>query len=161
MNKVFNVVEKQIKKNLDYRVKEYSPAYKIKYEIDLNVLVFNPKRKSDEAAKLKIGWSLPFILTKKLNDVCFEIKSLAWAHPKFKVVRSISHLKPYLGPTNFKKVKRQLSPVEFMAKHQFELLKNDDEFIMNDQPSSSRKNQRTNETIRLPLGSWILRDRIT
>ena len=80
MKKVFDTVEKQIKENLDCRLKEYSPEHKINYEIGSHVLVFNPKRKSSEAAKLKREWSLPFMVTKKLNYICFEMESL-----KFKI----------------------------------------------------------------------------
>lgn len=101
MTKAFNVVEQQIKKNLDYRLKEYSPAQKAIYEVGNYVLLFSPTRKSGEASKLKRGWSLPFIITKKINDICFEMESLEWASPKFKVVRSQTHMKLYQGPTNF------------------------------------------------------------
>ena len=104
LKKVFDIVEKQIKKNLDYRIKEYTLT-KHNYDIGQHVLIFNPARKVGEASKLKRGWSLPFIITKKINDICFEMESLGWASPKFKVVRSISHIKPYHGATEFKKVK--------------------------------------------------------
>ena len=60
MNRAFKVVQKQIKKNLDYRIKEYSPDNKTKYEIGHHVLVFCPARKKGETAKLKRSWSLPF-----------------------------------------------------------------------------------------------------
>ena len=47
-----------------------------------------------------------------------------------------------------------------MARHQFELLEDDDEFIMDNQPSSSQENQSTSERSRLPSWSWILWDTI-
>ena len=42
MNKAFEVVQKQIKKNLDYRIKEYTPDHKTKYEVGTFVMVFLP-----------------------------------------------------------------------------------------------------------------------
>ena len=75
LKKVFDIVEKQIKKNLDYRIKEYTLT-KHNYDIGQHVLIFNPARKVGEASKLKRGWSLPFIITKKINDICFEMESL-------------------------------------------------------------------------------------
>ena len=65
MHKVFILVQKQIEKNLDYRLKEYSFAHKNKLEVRQHVLVFNPSRRVGEASELKRGWSLPFKLTKK------------------------------------------------------------------------------------------------
>ena len=75
------------------------------------------------------------------------MESLSWASPKFKIVRSMSHNKPYIGPVNFKKVKRQINPVEFVAKHQFELVEDDDELVLDQPPSTSQGNQSTNERI--------------
>ena len=83
LKKVFNIVEKQIKKNLDYRIKEYTLT-KHNYDIGQLVLIFNPARKVGKASKLKRGWSLPFIINKKINDICFEMESLGWASPNLK-----------------------------------------------------------------------------
>ena len=41
-HKVFSLVEKQIKTNLDYRLKEYSFSHRNKLEVGEHVLVFNP-----------------------------------------------------------------------------------------------------------------------
>ena len=117
LKKVFDIVEKQIKKNLDYRIKEYTLT-KHNYDIGQHVLIFNPARKVGEASKLKRGWSLPFIITKKINDICFEMESLGWASPKFKVVRSISHIKPYQGANEFKKVQNRINPKDVTSKQQ-------------------------------------------
>ena len=103
MGKVFRLVEKQIKKNLDNRLKEYLFAHKNKLEVGKHILVFNPTRRVGEASQLKRGRSLPSKLNKKMNKICFEIESLAWANPKFTIVWSISQIKPYHGPTEFKK----------------------------------------------------------
>ena len=159
LQKVFNIVERQIKKNLDYRIKEYTLA-KHNYDIGQHVLIFNPARKVGEASKLKRGWSLPFIITKKINDICFEMESLGWANPKFKVVRSISHMKPYHGPTEFKKVKNRINPIDFTSKHQYELIEEDDVDILDTNRRSSQPED-SQERIRLPSGNWILRNRIS
>ena len=159
LQKVFNIVERQIKKNLDYRIKEYTLA-KHNYDIGQHVLIFNPARKVGEASKLKRGWSLPFIITKKINDICFEMESLDWANPKFKVVRSISHMKPYHGPTEFKKVKNRINPIDFTSKHQYELIEEDDVDILDTNRRSSQPED-SQERIRLPSGNWILRNRIS
>ena len=159
LQKVFNIVERQIKKNLDYRIKEYTLA-KHNYDIGQHVLIFNPARKVGEASKLKRGWSLPFIITKKINDICFEMESLDWANPKFKVVRSISHMKPYHGPTEFRKVKNRINPIDFTSKHQYELIEEDDVDILDTNRRSSQPED-SQERIRLPSGNWILRNRIS
>ena len=52
LKKVFDIVEKQIKKNPDYRIKEYTLT-KHNYDIGKHVLIFNPARKVGEASKLK------------------------------------------------------------------------------------------------------------
>ena len=54
LKKVFDIVEKQIKKNLDYRIKEYTLT-KHNYDIGQHVLIFNSTRKVGEASKLKHG----------------------------------------------------------------------------------------------------------
>ena len=159
LKKVFDIVEKQIKKNLDYRIKEYTLT-KHNYDIGQHVLIFNPARKVGEASKLKRGWSLPFIITKKINDICFEMESLGWASPKFKVVRSISHIKPYHGATEFKKVKNKINPKDFTSKHQYELIEEDDVDILDTNRRSSLAED-SQERIRLPSGTWILRSRIS
>ena len=159
LKKVFDIVEKQIKKNLDYRIKEYTLT-KHNYDIGQHVLIFNPARKVGEASKLKRGWSLPFIITKKINDICFEMESLGWASPKFKVVRSISHIKPYHGATEFKKVKNKINPKDFTSKHQYELIEEDDVDILDTNRRSSQAED-SQERIRLPSGTWILRSRIS
>ena len=159
LKKVFDIVEKQIKKNLDYRIKEYTLT-KHNYDIGQHVLIFNPARKVGEASKLKRGWSLPFIITKKINDICFEMESLGWASPKFKVVRSISHIKPYHGATEFKKVKNRINPKDFTSKHQYELIEEDDVDILDTNRRSSLAED-SQERIRLPSGTWILRSRIS
>ena len=159
LQKVFNIVERQIKKNLDYRIKEYTLA-KHNYDIGQHVLIFNPARKVGEASKLKRGWSLQFIITKKINDICFEMESLNWANPKFKVVRSISHMKPYHGPTEFRKVRNKINPIDFTSKHQYELIEEDDVDILDTNRRSSQPED-SQERIRLPSGNWILRNRIS
>ena len=146
---------------MDYRLKEYSPSHKNKLEVGQHVLVFNPTRKVGEASKLKRGWSLPFKLTKKLNEICFEMESLAWANPKFKIVRSISHIKPYHGSTEFKKVKQQQDPKDFMSKHQFEIIEEDEPTILPNVERQSSQEDASQERIRLPSGNWIIRSRIT
>ena len=156
---MFDIVEKQIKKNLDYRIKEYTLTNP-NYDIGQHVLIFNPARKVGEASKLKRGWSLPFIITKKINDICFEMESLGWASPKFKVVRSISHIKPYHGATEFKKVKNKITPKDFTSKHQYELIEEDDVDILDTNRRSSQAED-SQERIRLPSGTWILRSRIS
>ena len=161
MHKVFSIVEKQIKKNLDYRLKEYSFAHKNKLEVGQHVLVFNPTRRVGEASKLKRGWSLPFKLTKKLNEICFEMESLAWANPKFKIVRSISHIKPYHGPTEIKKVEQRQDPKDFMSKHQFEIIEEDEPTILPNVERQSSQEDASQERIRLPSGNWIIKSRLT
>jgi len=49
------------------------------------------------------------------------MESLGWDNPKFKVVRSISHVKPYHGAIEFKKVKNRINSIDFTSKHQYEL----------------------------------------
>ena len=44
-NKAFDYVKRQINKNIDYRIKQYSPSKKINYEIGFYAPVFDPKRK--------------------------------------------------------------------------------------------------------------------
>ena len=113
LNKAFDFVQHQIKKNIDYRIKEYAPTHKVNYEIGSHALVFNPMRKSGESGKLKRGWSLPFVVIRKLNDVSYELESLPWANPKFKICRSLTHMKPYIGPTEFKNVRKRYNPRDF------------------------------------------------
>ena len=93
MTTVFDIVDKTIKKNLDYRAKEYANTTSLDFEVDKHVLVFTPAKKVGEASKLVRAWSLPFRITKKINEVCFELESLNWANPRFKIVRSITHMK--------------------------------------------------------------------
>ena len=121
-----------------------------------------PTRKVGESAKLKREWSLPFKITKKINDICYEMEALNWAEDNFKIVRSISHIKPYVGPTNFTRVKRKANPSEFKSKHQFEIIEEDDGIIKTNKSTINMPmNVDTEERIRLPSGTWILRDRVT
>ena len=84
--KAFDIVQTQIKKNLDYRIKEYAQEKK-EYQIGSHALVFTPTRKVGESSKLKRGWSLPFKITKQINDICYEMESLKWSDKPFKIVR--------------------------------------------------------------------------
>ena len=159
LQKVCHIVEKQIKKNLDYRIKEYTLT-KHNYDIGQHILIFNPARKVGEASKLKRGWSRTFIITKKMNDICFEMESLGWANPKFKVVRSISHMKSYHGANEFKKVKNRINPIAYTSKHQYELIEENDVDILDTNRRSSQPED-SQERIRLPSGNWILINRIS
>ena len=162
MTAVFDIVDKTIKKNLDYRAKEYANTTSLDFEVDKHVLVFTPARKVGEASKLVRAWSLPFRITKKINEVCYELESLNWANPRFKIVRSITHMKSYKGPTEFRNVKHQVNPTLFMSKHQFEIIEDDEDLeILEENTPSSYVDQNSQERIRLPSGQWILRNRIT
>ena len=88
------------------------------------------------------------------------MKSLGWANPKSKVVRSISHIKPYHGATEFKKVKNSINPIDFTSKHQYELIEKDDVDILDTKRRSSQPKD-SHEQIRPPFGNWILRNRIS
>ena len=88
------------------------------------------------------------------------MESLDWANPKFKVVRSISHMKPNHGPTEFRKVKNRINPIDFTSKHQYELIEEDDVDILDTNRSSSQPED-SQERIRLPSGNWILSNRIS
>ena len=89
------------------------------------------------------------------------MESLGWANPKFKVVRSISHIKPYHGATEFKKVKNRINPIDFTSKHQYELIEEEDDVDILDTNRRSSQPEDSQERIRLPSGNWILRNRIT
>ena len=60
------------------------------------------------------------------------MESSAWAIPKLQIVRSISHLKTYHCPTEFKKVKQPQNPKDFMSKHEFEIIEEDEPTILPD-----------------------------
>ena len=49
---MFNIVEKEMKKKLDYIIKEYTLT-KHNYDIGKHVLIFNPARKVCEASKFE------------------------------------------------------------------------------------------------------------
>ena len=71
-------------------------------------------------------------------------------------------MKPYTGPTEFKNVRKRYNPKDFMSKHQFDLIEHEDEMISQSASQrSSQDSQNTSERIRLPSGSWILRDTVT
>ena len=89
------------------------------------------------------------------------MESLKWSDKPFKIVRSITHMKPYLGAVNFTKLKRKVDPNEFKSKHQFELIE-EEELVDERQLSNSlQQNLDSEERIRLPSGHWIFRDVLT
>ena len=69
-------------------------------------------------------------------------------------------MKPYHGPTEFKKVKNRINPIDFTSKHQYELIEEDDVDILDTNRRSSQPED-SQERIRLPSGNWILRNRIS
>lgn len=162
MNTVFDIVDKTIKKNLDYRAKGFANTTSENFEVGKYVLVFTPARKIGEASKLVRVRSLPFRITKKIREVCFEFESLNWANSRVKIVRSITQMKPYKGPTEFRNVKHQVNPTLYMSKHHFEIIEDEEDLeILEENAPSSHEDQNSQERIRLPSGQWILRHRIT
>ena len=77
-------------------------------------------------------------------------------------MRSITHMKSYKGPSEFRNVKHQVNPTLFMSKHQFKIIEDDEDLeILEENTPSSYVDQNSQERIRLPSGQWILRNRIT
>lgn len=54
----------------------------------------------------------------KLNDICFETKSLPWANPNLNFFRSITTIKPFHGATDFVMMKDWQNPKDFKSKDQ-------------------------------------------
>ena len=75
---------------------------------------------------------MPFKLTEELNEICFEMGSLEWANLKLKIVRSITHNKPYHGPTELKKFRKRQNLIDFMSKHRCEIIEEDEPTIIPD-----------------------------
>ena len=73
--KTFDFVQNQIKKNIDYQLKEYSLDHKANYEVDSHAFVFNPMRKSGEAAKLNEDGPYLLLSQRKLMK-----SALNWYH---------------------------------------------------------------------------------
>ena len=80
------------------------------------------------------------------------MESLGWANPKFEEVRLISHIKPYHGATEFKRLKNEINPIDFISKHRYELIEEYDVDILATNRCSSQPED-SQERIRLPSGN--------
>ena len=79
------------------------------------------------------------------------MESLDWSSPRFKIARSQTHMKPYKGPSDFRKAGRRYDPSDFMSNHFFELIEPDEEFPDLDiSQGSIPPDLSTSERIRLP-----------
>ena len=86
---------------------------------------FQSNQKKGETAKLKKGWSLPLKITKKINNIFYELEASDWSLQKFKVLRSQTHMNLFRGNKGFTGTRKRYNPTDFMSRHEFELIEED------------------------------------
>ena len=97
--------------------------------------------------------SFPFKITKRISPVCFELETLGWSEPKFKVVRTLSDIKLYHGPDEFNPETGH-NQKDYQTIHEFEnYIDEEEEEDSDTYARDSDQNQSTQETPELQAGS--------
>ena len=157
MERVFEMVKKNVGKHLQYRVKEYLEDDAKDFQEGTLVLVFlYNKGRVNQARKTTTAWSLPFKIEKRISSTVFELESLNWSETPIKMIRGLSSLKLYKqGKTDFSEERGEYEPKDFMANHEFEEITSDEEEVAS---GTGYLTQDSQERIRLRSGTWIRRD---
>ena len=110
--------------------------------------------------KLKPGWSLPFLIRKRITPTAYELEALNWSLTPFKIIRGLTNIKIYKGKLDFSDETREYDVTDFQARHEFEgPFGEDEEINAEEEPNDTRYlTQETPERIRLSTGTWITRD---
>ena len=157
LKRSYKIVKENVSKELEYRIKEYNEDDAKEFVEGKLVLIFLPQKKRGLSPKLTPGWSYPFIISKRISPVVYELTSLGWSDEEIKVVRGLSSIKIYNGPNNFNEP-QNYDPKDFQETHDFDV---EPEMEDEDQAQSAHQQKRIIERIRLPSGAWIDKDLVT
>ena len=75
MAEAFQTVKEAWKNDIDHRSRAYSGIAPDGFKVGAKCLVFTPSRKKNVSDKLSSGWMGPFIITKKLSEVLYKVKT--------------------------------------------------------------------------------------
>ena len=90
-----DIARKALRKSTVYQKRHYDiKARKRSFAVGQAVWLYNPTRRVGVCSKLTCKWKGPYVITRKLDDVTYLVKSSLKQHPK---VYHIDRLLPYKG----------------------------------------------------------------
>ena len=75
MAKAFQTVKEAWKNDIDHRSRAYSGIAPEGFKVGAKCMIFTPARRKNVSDKLTSGWTGPFVISKKLSEILYKVRT--------------------------------------------------------------------------------------